>query len=54
MFSVAIVTHKGASADAGHYIGFVKKDVFHPPKGFLEEDNQDCESAVAPMGDTSA
>ncbi|KII90142.1 hypothetical protein PLICRDRAFT_159510 [Plicaturopsis crispa FD-325 SS-3] len=26
---VAIVTHKGAAADAGHYIGFVKKSVFH-------------------------
>jgi ubiquitin carboxyl-terminal hydrolase 14 len=24
------VTHKGAAADAGHYIGFVKKGVFHP------------------------
>jgi ubiquitin carboxyl-terminal hydrolase 14 len=24
------VTHKGAAADAGHYIGFVKKSVFHP------------------------
>ncbi|KAI6037941.1 hypothetical protein EDC04DRAFT_3026642 [Pisolithus marmoratus] len=24
-----IVTHKGAQADAGHYIGFVKKSVFH-------------------------
>ena len=28
--SAAIVTHKGAAADAGHYIGFVKKSVFHP------------------------
>jgi ubiquitin carboxyl-terminal hydrolase 14 len=27
---VAIVTHKGAAADAGHYIGFVKKSCFHP------------------------
>jgi ubiquitin carboxyl-terminal hydrolase 14 len=26
---VAIVTHKGAAADAGHYIGFVKKSIFH-------------------------
>lgn len=25
----AIVTHKGAAADAGHYMGFVKKSVFH-------------------------
>jgi ubiquitin carboxyl-terminal hydrolase 14 len=23
------VTHKGAAADSGHYIGFVKKSVFH-------------------------
>ncbi|KAF6749758.1 ubiquitin carboxyl-terminal hydrolase 6 [Ephemerocybe angulata] len=30
---VAIITHKGAAADAGHYIGFVKKNVFHPVKG---------------------
>jgi len=29
---VAIVTHKGAAADAGHYIGFVKKSVFHAYK----------------------
>ncbi|KAH7882689.1 hypothetical protein F5I97DRAFT_301459 [Phlebopus sp. FC_14] len=29
---VAIVTHKGAQADAGHYIGFVKKSVFHGGK----------------------
>jgi len=29
---VAIVTHKGAAADAGHYIGFVKKNVFHGAK----------------------
>ncbi|OBZ74933.1 Ubiquitin carboxyl-terminal hydrolase 6 [Grifola frondosa] len=28
---IAIVTHKGAAADAGHYIGFVKKSVFHRP-----------------------
>ncbi|TCD68576.1 deubiquitinating enzyme [Steccherinum ochraceum] len=27
---VAIVTHKGAAADAGHYMGFVKRSVFHP------------------------
>jgi ubiquitin carboxyl-terminal hydrolase 14 len=26
----AIVTHKGAAADAGHYIGFAKQKVFHP------------------------
>jgi ubiquitin carboxyl-terminal hydrolase 14 len=28
----AIVTHKGAAADAGHYIGFAKKSVFHASK----------------------
>jgi ubiquitin carboxyl-terminal hydrolase 14 len=30
---IAIITHKGAAADAGHYIGFVKKSVFHPKAG---------------------
>ncbi|KIM61831.1 hypothetical protein SCLCIDRAFT_1178973 [Scleroderma citrinum Foug A] len=29
---VAIVTHKGAQADAGHYMGFVKSNVFHGSK----------------------
>ncbi|KAF5383880.1 hypothetical protein D9757_007411 [Collybiopsis confluens] len=31
---VAIITHKGAAADAGHYMAFVKKNVLHgpPPK----------------------
>jgi ubiquitin carboxyl-terminal hydrolase 14 len=28
---LAIVTHKGAAADSGHYMGFVKKSVFHGP-----------------------
>jgi ubiquitin carboxyl-terminal hydrolase 14 len=32
-FSIAIVTHKGAAADAGHYIAFAKKSVFHAMKG---------------------
>ena len=27
--TTAIVTHKGAEADAGHYIGFVKKRALH-------------------------
>lgn len=31
--NVAIVTHKGAQADGGHYIGYVKKSVFHASKG---------------------
>lgn len=26
----AIITHKGPAADAGHYIGFAKRSVFHP------------------------
>ena len=26
----AIVTHKGAQADAGHYIGFARRSAFHP------------------------
>ncbi|CAK5271499.1 unnamed protein product [Mycena citricolor] len=39
---VAIITHKGAAADAGHYIGFVKKSVFHPPKlGEEQESDED-------------
>ncbi|KAJ7270677.1 hypothetical protein B0H12DRAFT_1229171 [Mycena haematopus] len=39
---VAIVTHKGAAADAGHYIGFVKKSVFHPPTlGAEQESDED-------------
>ena len=32
----AIITHKGAAADAGHYIGFVKKSALHPVKGSAE------------------
>ncbi|OJA15949.1 hypothetical protein AZE42_10909 [Rhizopogon vesiculosus] len=35
---VAIVTHKGAEADAGHYIGFVKKSVLHKSS---DEDDED-------------
>ncbi|EKM52645.1 uncharacterized protein PHACADRAFT_261216 [Phanerochaete carnosa HHB-10118-sp] len=27
---IAIVTHKGAAADAGHYMAYVKKRAFHP------------------------
>lgn len=32
MLRLAIITHKGAAADSGHYIGFVKKSVFHGTK----------------------
>lgn len=35
----AIVTHKGAHADSGHYIGFVKKSVFHGNKS--ADDDED-------------
>jgi len=49
---IAIVTHKGAAADAGHYIGFVKKSVFHgakapsvddaaPTSAAFDEDDED-------------
>jgi hypothetical protein len=34
----AIVTHKGADADAGHYIGFVKKSAIQKD---VPEDNED-------------
>jgi ubiquitin carboxyl-terminal hydrolase 14 len=38
----AIVTHKGAEADAGHYMGYVKKSVFHAKSGDVEaEDDED-------------
>ena len=38
----AIVTHKGAEADAGHYIGFGKKRALHSPGGTsLDEDDED-------------
>lgn len=42
---VAIVTHKGAEADAGHYIGFVKKRALHSfgvsAGPALDEDDED-------------
>ena len=40
----AIVTHKGAEADAGHYIGFVKKRALHTsstPGPQPDEDDDD-------------
>lgn len=36
---LAIVTHKGAAADSGHYIGFVKKSVFYEAKAKAKELN---------------
>ena len=35
----AIVTHKGAAADSGHYIGFVKKSVFYAANAKAKELN---------------
>jgi hypothetical protein len=32
------VTHKGAAADSGHYIGFVKRSVFHPNTSDVDDD----------------
>lgn len=36
----AIITHKGPAADAGHYIGFVKRSVFHPKASQATESDQ--------------
>ncbi|KAL4264667.1 Ubiquitin carboxyl-terminal hydrolase [Pleurotus pulmonarius] len=39
---VAIITHKGAAADAGHYIAFVKKSAIHPGSvDNLDDDDED-------------
>ena len=38
---VAIVTHKGAAADAGHYMAYVKKSVFHPVSRTAGSDNKE-------------
>jgi ubiquitin carboxyl-terminal hydrolase 14 len=38
---VAIVTHKGAAADSGHYIGFVKKSVFYAANAKAKAVNDD-------------
>jgi ubiquitin carboxyl-terminal hydrolase 14 len=37
----AIVTHKGAAADSGHYIGFVKKSVFYAANAKAKAVNAD-------------
>jgi ubiquitin carboxyl-terminal hydrolase 14 len=41
------VTHKGAAADAGHYIGFVKKSVFHASKGGVAAGGMAASSSAA-------
>ncbi len=39
---LAIITHKGAAADAGHYIAFVKKSAIHPGSvDNLDDDDED-------------
>ncbi|KAJ8508985.1 hypothetical protein ONZ45_g8805 [Pleurotus djamor] len=38
---IAIVTHKGAAADAGHYMGFVRKSALQPPSIDDVDDNDD-------------
>ncbi|KAK1228358.1 deubiquitinating enzyme [Marasmius sp. AFHP31] len=47
---VAIVTHKGAAADSGHYIGYVKKNVFQrpPPKLYNASGAEATPSATNP------
>lgn len=49
------MTHKGAAADAGHYIGFVKKSVFHESKGSVTPTLGDDTSAgiSVPSGSAS-
>ncbi|KZT50946.1 cysteine proteinase [Calocera cornea HHB12733] len=37
---VALVTHKGASADSGHYIGWVRKDAVNKPTGGSVDDQE--------------
>ena len=52
---VAIVTHKGAEADAGHYIGFVKKRALHIPGASsgpaLDEDDDRADSDASAFSD---
>ncbi|KAH6912061.1 ubiquitin carboxyl-terminal hydrolase 6 [Coprinopsis sp. MPI-PUGE-AT-0042] len=44
---VAIITHKGAAADAGHYIGFVKKSALHPVKGQTPSPAEQAQAAAS-------
>lgn len=37
MVTIAMVTHKGSSADSGHYIGWARKDVGHYSRGDEDE-----------------
>ncbi|PPQ95123.1 hypothetical protein CVT25_011666 [Psilocybe cyanescens] len=47
---VAIVTHKGAAADAGHYMGFVKKSVFN---AYTKKKKAPTPAAAAPSSDNT-
>mgnify|MGYP001100199609 FL=1 len=38
---VGIVTHKGAAADAGHYMSWVRKSAVDPPSDSLDAPSQD-------------
>ncbi|GLB44135.1 putative peptidase C19 family protein [Lyophyllum shimeji] len=54
---VAIVTHKGPAADAGHYMGFVKKSVFHGSKtasGALPGPPQASSQGIAAQAGTAS
>ena len=48
-FILAIVTHKGAEADAGHYIGFVKKRALHAPASSTPTPDEDDEDSPDQM-----
>jgi ubiquitin carboxyl-terminal hydrolase 14 len=41
----AIITHKGPAADAGHYIAYVKKSVFHPKANSVSEEVEGSSSS---------
>ena len=47
---IGIVTHKGAEADSGHYIGFVKKSAFYPVK-YLGSAEEAAQSGAIDEGD---
>lgn len=58
----AIITHKGAAADSGHYIGFAKKSVFKGkkptptpgPSSSSESQDVDMADASAPAAGSSS
>ena len=48
---IAIITHKGAAADAGHYMAFVKKTAFHPIKGLSTVTEEEGSKPIAEIED---